>query len=138
MVTPRSASRTRRMQTDNERSRDARSGGRAFTSSSGRRRTATDDSSSDNDDLLCYELAKGPQDKLTRQMKEIAAPNDSDPTPRIEMVSHRPLDCIKPFSGACNKCENSIQWLRIIVYEMTGTHTEVPQSSSRETNNLSG
>ncbi|ETL95588.1 hypothetical protein L917_06640, partial [Phytophthora nicotianae] len=84
MVTPRSASRTRRMQTDNESSRDARSGGRTFTSSSARRQVAADDSSSDDDDLLGYELYKDPQDELTRQMKEIAALNDSDLTPRIE------------------------------------------------------
>ncbi|KAG3042913.1 hypothetical protein PI125_g27343 [Phytophthora idaei] len=39
------------------------------------------------------------------------------------MASHRPLDRIKPFSGSLNKSENSMQWLRTFVYEMTGTHT---------------
>ncbi|ETO61990.1 hypothetical protein F444_20069 [Phytophthora nicotianae P1976] len=124
MITPRSASRTKRMQTDNERSRDAQSGGRAVTSSSGRRQTVADDSSSDDDDLLSYELDEDPQDELTRQMKEIATLNDADPTPRFEMASHRPLDRIKPFSGARNKSENSMQWLRTFVYEMTETYTE--------------
>ncbi|KAG3201575.1 hypothetical protein PC129_g23477 [Phytophthora cactorum] len=57
-------------------------------------------------------------------MREIAALNDSDPTSRIEMASHRPLDRIKPFSGSSNKSENSMQWLRTFAYEMTGTHTE--------------
>ncbi|KAF1787159.1 hypothetical protein GQ600_15438 [Phytophthora cactorum] len=79
----------------------------------------------DDDDLLppTYE-DEDPQAELTRQMREIAALNDSDPTPRIEMASHRPLDRIKPFSGSRNKSENSMQWLRTFVYEMTGTHTE--------------
>ncbi|KAG2763108.1 hypothetical protein PC129_g15469 [Phytophthora cactorum] len=57
-------------------------------------------------------------------MREIAALNDSDPTPRIEMASHRPLDHIEPFSGYRNESKNSMQWLRTFVYEMTGTHTE--------------
>ncbi|KAG3147467.1 hypothetical protein PC128_g23785 [Phytophthora cactorum] len=58
-------------------------------------------------------------------MREIAALDDSDPTPRIEMASHRPLDRINPFSGSRNTSENSMQWLRTFAYEMTGTHTEV-------------
>ncbi|KAF1789341.1 hypothetical protein GQ600_12588 [Phytophthora cactorum] len=59
-----------------------------------------------------------PQAELTRQMREIAALNDSDPTPRIEMASHRPLDRIKPFSGSRNKSETPcsgyepIHWFR--------------------------
>ncbi|KAG3044362.1 hypothetical protein PC121_g21950 [Phytophthora cactorum] len=61
-------------------------------------------------------------------MREIAALNDSDPTPRIEMASHRPLDCIKLFSGSRNKSDNSMEWLRMFVYEMTGTHTEADKS----------
>ncbi|KAG3070536.1 hypothetical protein PI124_g17966 [Phytophthora idaei] len=40
------------------------------------------------------------------------------------MASHRPLDRIKPLSGSRNKSENSMQWLRTFVYEMTGTHRE--------------
>ncbi|ETN23406.1 hypothetical protein PPTG_00016 [Phytophthora nicotianae INRA-310] len=108
MVTPSSANRTRRMQTDNKRSRDARSGGRAFTGGSGRRQAAADDSSSDDDDWLGYELDEHPQDELTRKIKEIVALNDSDPTPRIEMASHRLLDRIKPSSGAHNNSENSM------------------------------
>ncbi|KAG2759343.1 hypothetical protein PC129_g17609 [Phytophthora cactorum] len=56
-------------------------------------------------------------------MSEIAALNDSDPTARIEMASHRPLDRIKPFSGSRNKSGNAMQRLRTFVYEMTGTHT---------------
>ncbi|KAG3057373.1 hypothetical protein PI125_g25411 [Phytophthora idaei] len=48
-------------------------------------------------------------------MREIAALNDSDPTPRIEMALHRPLDRIKPFSGSRTKSENSMQWLRTFV-----------------------
>ncbi|KAG3128065.1 hypothetical protein PI126_g21562 [Phytophthora idaei] len=124
MVTPRSTSRMRRMDTEDEGSRGRRSGARASRNGLGRRQTHTDDSSSDDDDLLplAYE-DEDPQAELTRQMREIAALNDSDPTPRIEMASHRPLDRIKPFSGSLNKSENSMQWLRTFVYEMTGTHT---------------
>ncbi|RAW35905.1 hypothetical protein PC110_g7806 [Phytophthora cactorum] len=40
------------------------------------------------------------------------------------MASHRPLDRIKLFSGSRNKSENSMQWLRTFVYEMTGNYTE--------------
>ncbi|KAG2848165.1 hypothetical protein PC118_g662 [Phytophthora cactorum] len=123
MMTPRSTSRMRRMDAVGEGSRGRRGGARTSKNGSGRRQTNTDASSSDDDDLLppAYE---DPQAELTRQMIEIAALNDSDPTPRIEMASHRPLDRIKPFSGSRNKSENSIQWLRTFVYEMTGTHTE--------------
>ncbi|KAF1774181.1 Retrotransposon gag domain [Phytophthora cactorum] len=96
--------------------------GRGFTRPS---RRGTSFQKCDDDDLLrpTYE-DEDPQAELTRQMREIAALNDSDPTPRIEMASHRPLDRIKPFSGSRNKSENSMQWLRTFVYEMTGTHTE--------------
>ncbi|KAG3034512.1 hypothetical protein PC121_g1213 [Phytophthora cactorum] len=113
------------MDAEDEGSRGRRGGTRAPRNGSGRRRTNTDASSSDDDDLLppAYE-DEDPQAELTRQMREIAALNISDPTPRIETASHRPLDRIKPFSGSRNKSENSMQWLRRFVYEMTGTHTE--------------
>ncbi|KAG3068514.1 hypothetical protein PI125_g23402 [Phytophthora idaei] len=125
MVTPRSTRRMRRMDADAEGSRGRRGGARASRNGTGRRQTHTDASSSDGDDLLppTYE-DEDPQAELTRQMREIAALNDSDPIPRIEMASHRPLGRIKPFSGSRNKSENSMQWLRTFVYEMTGTHTE--------------
>ncbi|KAG3090643.1 hypothetical protein PI125_g17625 [Phytophthora idaei] len=124
MVTPRSTSRMRRMDTEDEGSRGRRGGARASRNGLGCRQADTSASSSDDDDLLrpTYE-DEDPQAELTRQMREIAALNDSDPTPRIEMASHRPLDRIKPFSGSLNKSENSMQWLRTFVYEMTGTHT---------------
>ncbi|KAG6614614.1 uncharacterized protein IUM83_04154 [Phytophthora cinnamomi] len=44
-------------------------------------------------------------------------------TPRLELATHRPLAQIKHFSGARNKSQNSMQWLRAFVYEMKGTHT---------------
>ncbi|KAG3254684.1 hypothetical protein PI124_g807 [Phytophthora idaei] len=65
-----------------------------------------------------------PQAELASQMEEIAALNDADPTSRTKTASHRPLDRIKPFTGSPNKSENSMQWLRAFVYEMTGTHGE--------------
>ncbi|RAW19846.1 hypothetical protein PC110_g23712, partial [Phytophthora cactorum] len=125
MVTSRSTSRMRRMDAEDEGSRSRRGGVRASKNSSRRRQTHTGASSSDDDDLLppAYD-DEDSQAELTRQMREITALNDSDPTPRIEMASHRPLDRIKPFSGSRNKSENSMQWLRTFVYEMTGTHTE--------------
>ncbi|KAG2792762.1 hypothetical protein PC118_g23346 [Phytophthora cactorum] len=106
MVTPRSTSRMRRMDAEDEGSRGCRGGARASRNGLGRRQTNTDASSSDDDDLLppTYEN-EDPQAESTRQMREIAALNDSDPTPRIEMASHRPLDCIKPFSGSRNKTD---------------------------------
>ncbi|RAW26337.1 hypothetical protein PC110_g17257 [Phytophthora cactorum] len=110
MVTPRSTSRTRRMDAEDEGSRSRRGGARASKNGTGRRQTHTDASSSDGDHLLppTYE-DEDPQAELTRQMREIAALNDSDPTPRIEMASHRPLDRIKPFSGSRNKSKNSMR-----------------------------
>ncbi|KAG3127334.1 hypothetical protein PI126_g21899 [Phytophthora idaei] len=109
MVTPRSTSRMRRMDAEDEGSRGRRGGARASRNGSGCRQTNTDASSSDDDDLLppTYE-DEDPQAELTRQMREIAALNDSDLTPRIEMASHRPLDRINPFSGSRNKSENSM------------------------------
>ncbi|KAG2802875.1 hypothetical protein PC110_g8531 [Phytophthora cactorum] len=65
-----------------------------------------------------------PQAELASQMKEMAALNDADPTSRTKTASHRPLDRIKPFTGFRNKSENSMQWLRTFVYEMTGTHEQ--------------
>ncbi|KAG3104909.1 hypothetical protein PI125_g13548 [Phytophthora idaei] len=122
MVMPRSTSRMRCMDAEDEGSRGRRGGARASRNGLGRRQTNTGASSSDDDDLLrpTYE-DEDPQAELTRQMREIAALNHSDPTPRIEMASHRPLDRIKPFSGSRNKSEKSMQWLRTFVYEMTGT-----------------
>ncbi|KAG2774719.1 hypothetical protein PC129_g23853 [Phytophthora cactorum] len=60
-VTPRSASRTRRMDTEDEGSQGHCGGARASRSGSGRRRAPIDASSSDDDDLLplAYE-AKDP------------------------------------------------------------------------------
>ncbi|GMF41714.1 unnamed protein product [Phytophthora lilii] len=42
-------------------------------------------------------------------------------TPRIKIATHRPLGQIKAFSVLRNKTENSMQWLRALVYEMKGT-----------------
>ncbi|KAG3143144.1 hypothetical protein PC128_g24650 [Phytophthora cactorum] len=67
MVTPRSTSRTRRMDGEDEGSRGRRGRTRAPRSGLGRRRTNTDASSSDDDDLLppAYE-DEDPQAELTR------------------------------------------------------------------------
>ncbi|KAG3014345.1 hypothetical protein PC128_g16032 [Phytophthora cactorum] len=124
MVTPRLASRTRRMSTADEGSQGRCGGARASRSGLGPRRAPTSASSSDDDGLLrlTYE-DEDPQAELTRQMRKIAALDDSNTTPRIELASYQPLDRIKPFSGSRNKSENSMQWLRTFVYEMTGVHT---------------
>ncbi|KAG4039692.1 hypothetical protein PC123_g24763 [Phytophthora cactorum] len=124
MVTSRSTSRMRRMDAEDEGSRGRRGGARAPRNGLGCRQTNTGASFSDDGDLRPTYEDEDPQAELTRQTREIAALNDSDPTPRIERASRRPLDHIKPFSGLCNKSENSMQWLRTFVYEMTGTHTE--------------
>ncbi|KAG2899652.1 hypothetical protein PC129_g24100 [Phytophthora cactorum] len=79
MVTPRSTSRMRRMDAEDEGSRARRGGARASRNGLGRRQADTGASSSDDDDLLrpTYE-DEDPQAELTRQMREIAALNDSD------------------------------------------------------------
>ncbi|KAF1781426.1 Retrotransposon gag domain [Phytophthora cactorum] len=119
MVTPRSTSRMRRMDAEDEGSRGRRGGARASRNGLGRRQTNTGASSSDDDDLLppTYE-DEDPQAELTRQMREIAALNDSDPTPRIEMASH------DRWIVSSRSRAHATRWLRTFVYEMTGTHTE--------------
>ncbi|KAI9989037.1 hypothetical protein PInf_022760 [Phytophthora infestans] len=124
MVTPRSESRMQRIYASNEGSFGRRGGARAPKGGAGRRQVDSDGSSSDDDILVRTFDEEDPQLELMRQMNELATLNDVDPTPRIEMASHRPLDRITPFSGSRNKSENCMQWLRGFVYEMTGTHTD--------------
>ncbi|KAF1794590.1 hypothetical protein GQ600_24007 [Phytophthora cactorum] len=124
MVTPRSTSRMRRMDAEDEGSRGRRGGARASKMVWDVVRLIPALHPVMMTTYCVPHTKTNPQAELTRQMREIAALNDSDPTPRIEMASHRPLDRIKPFSGSRNKSENSMQWLRTFVYEMTGTHTE--------------
>ncbi|KAG3065952.1 hypothetical protein PI124_g22197 [Phytophthora idaei] len=112
------------MNTANEGSQGSRGGKRASRGGAERRRTTKEDLSSEDDDLFVVDFEdEDPQAELTRQMEDIAVLNDADPTPRIGIASRRGLDRIKLFSGFRNKSENSMQWPRIFVYEMTGTHT---------------
>ncbi|KAI9990511.1 hypothetical protein PInf_021603 [Phytophthora infestans] len=124
MVTPRSESRMQRIYASNEGSFGRRGGARAPKGGVGRRQVDSDGSSSDDDISVRTFEEEDPQLELMRQMNELATLNDVDPTPRIEMASHRRLDRITPFSGSRNKSENCMQWLRRFVYEMTGTHTD--------------
>ncbi|KAI9992366.1 hypothetical protein PInf_017767 [Phytophthora infestans] len=124
MVTPRSESRMRRMYADDEASFGRRGGERASKSVVGRCQVDREDLSSDDDFLVRTLEVEDPQAELMRRINELATLNDSDPTLRIEMASHRPLDRIKPFSGSRNRSENCMQWLRAFVYKTPGTHTK--------------
>ncbi|EGZ10112.1 hypothetical protein PHYSODRAFT_256424 [Phytophthora sojae] len=126
MVTPRSASRADRIARESESSRRERSTQRSSTLRSSRRFTPRDDSSSDEDDNDNIDYEDGfdsPSDELVRQVREVSEMERLSSTPRLEIATHRPLAQIKNFSGARNRSENAMQWLRAFVYEMKGTHT---------------
>ncbi|EGZ20565.1 hypothetical protein PHYSODRAFT_259658 [Phytophthora sojae] len=126
MVTPRSASRADRIARESEGSRREQSTQRSSTRRSSRRFTPRDDSSSDEDDNDNTDYEDGfdnPSDELARQVREVSEMERLNSTPRLEIATHRSLAQIKNFSGARNRSENSMQWLRAFVYEMKGTHT---------------
>ncbi|EGZ20551.1 Eukaryotic/viral aspartic protease [Phytophthora sojae] len=126
MVTPRSATRTERIARETESTRAERSSNRSGSRRSSRRFTPRNDSSSDDDDDDAPDYDGGfdsPSDELARQVREVSEMERLNSTPRIEVATHRPLAQIKNFSGARNRSENSMQWLRAFVYEMKGTHT---------------
>ncbi|KAI9986301.1 hypothetical protein PInf_025239 [Phytophthora infestans] len=124
MVTPRSESRMQRVYAGNEGLFGRRGGPRAPKGGAGCRQVDSDGSSNDDDILVRTFDEEDPQVELMRQMNELATLSDVDPTPRIEMASHRPLDRSTSFSGSRNKSKNCMQWLRGLVYEMTGTHSD--------------
>ncbi|KAI9983343.1 hypothetical protein PInf_007351 [Phytophthora infestans] len=113
MVTPRSESRMQRIYAGNEGSFGRRGGPRAPKGGARRRQVDSDGWSSDDDSLVRTFDEEDPQVELMRRMNELATLNDVDPTPRIEMASHRPLDRITPFSGSRNKSESCMQWLPV-------------------------
>ncbi|EGZ27308.1 hypothetical protein PHYSODRAFT_257631 [Phytophthora sojae] len=120
------ASRADRIARESEGSRRERSTQRSSTRRSSRRFTPRDDSSSDedNNDNIDYEDGfDSPSDELARQVREVSEMERLSSTPRLEIATHRPLAQIKNFSGARNRSENSMQWLRAFVYKMKGTHT---------------
>ncbi|EGZ07147.1 hypothetical protein PHYSODRAFT_252538, partial [Phytophthora sojae] len=126
MVTPRSASRADRIARESEGSPRERSRQRSSTRRSSRRFTPRDDSSSDEDDNDNIDYEDGfdsPSDELARQVREVSEMERLSSTPRLKIATHQPLAQIKNFSGARNRSENSMQWLRAFVYEKKGTHT---------------
>ncbi|KAI9993990.1 hypothetical protein PInf_016520 [Phytophthora infestans] len=120
MVTPRSESRMQRVYADTEGSFGRRGGPRAPKGGAGRRQVDSDGSSSDDDILVRTFDEEDPQVELMRQINELAPLNDVDPTPRIEMESHRPLDRITPLStrartvcsGSLSLRDGAIHWFR--------------------------
>ncbi|KAG3071270.1 hypothetical protein PI124_g22074 [Phytophthora idaei] len=84
MVTPRSASRTQRLNTANKGSQGSRGDKRVSGCGVGRRRTTKEGSSREDDDLFVVDFEnEDPQAELTHPLWEIATLNDADPTPRI-------------------------------------------------------
>ncbi|KAG6592638.1 Eukaryotic/viral aspartic protease [Phytophthora cinnamomi] len=123
MVTPRSTSRAERI-SRTEGSKPTRSTQRGKTDRRFTPRSASSDEDDDEDDYLDHVDGRdSPSDELARQVREVSEMERLSSTPRLELATHRPLAQIKHFSGARNKSENSMQWLRAFVYEMKGTHT---------------
>ncbi|KAG3239510.1 hypothetical protein PI124_g15568 [Phytophthora idaei] len=124
MVTPRSASRARRLENDCDGSHVGRSAPRSSRETRGRRSSNRhDDDSSDSDYDFWDQVDEDPREALVRQMDALCATTTSDSGPRLELASHIPLDRIKLFSGRRNKSDNSIQWLKTFAFEMEGTRT---------------
>ncbi|KAI9985301.1 hypothetical protein PInf_004627 [Phytophthora infestans] len=83
MVTPRSESRMRRMNADDDGSFGHRGGARASKGGAGRRQADSDGSSSDDDILVRTLEEEDPQVELMRQMNALSTLNDADPTPML-------------------------------------------------------
>ncbi|EGZ16371.1 hypothetical protein PHYSODRAFT_334561, partial [Phytophthora sojae] len=111
MVTPPATTRTDRVARGAEDSKLTRSSLRSTGRSSSRKSRYADDSSDDDDDFTGDGGAQ--MDEYLRQIREVSDAETVNPTPRLE---------IPTFSGARNRSENSMQWLRAFVYEMKGTH----------------
>ncbi|EGZ27023.1 hypothetical protein PHYSODRAFT_320881 [Phytophthora sojae] len=120
MVTPPATTRTDRVARGAEDSKVTRSSLRSTGRRSSRKSRYADDSSDDHDDFTGDGGAQ--MDEYLRQIREVSDAETVNPTPRLEVAMHRPLGQIPTFSGARNRSENSMQWLRAFVYEMKGTH----------------
>ncbi|OWY99670.1 LOW QUALITY PROTEIN: hypothetical protein PHMEG_00029294 [Phytophthora megakarya] len=89
-----------------------------------RRYDLNEGSSDDGKDLLDVDHVEGDlTEEWARQIRELSAKEEKNPTPSIEITTHLSLGNIKAFSGNRNKSEKSMQWLRTFIYEMKRTHT---------------
>ncbi|KAG2769310.1 hypothetical protein PC129_g23458 [Phytophthora cactorum] len=124
MVTPRSASRARRLANDCDGSHAGRSAPRLSRGARGRRSSNRhDEDSSDSNYDFWGQVDENPREELVRQMDALCATTTSDSGPRLELASHIPLDRIKLFSGRRSRSDNSMQWLKTFALEMKGTRT---------------
>ncbi|KAE8964544.1 hypothetical protein PR001_g29020 [Phytophthora rubi] len=57
-----------------------------------------------------------------QEVRDLSAVDNYSTTPRLNIVTHLPLNSIEPFCGIRNQSEKSMQWLRTFVYGMKGTH----------------
>ncbi|KAG3116340.1 hypothetical protein PI124_g5316 [Phytophthora idaei] len=106
MVTPRSASRARRLADDCDGSHADRSALMSSRGTRGRRSSNRhDNDSSDSNYDFWDQVDESPREELVRQMDALCATNTSDSEPRLELASHIPLDRIKL------KNDNSMQWM---------------------------
>ncbi|OWY97133.1 hypothetical protein PHMEG_00032416, partial [Phytophthora megakarya] len=119
MVTPRAESRKARVAQEAEQTESTANIQPGAGRNSSRRQVAADDSSSDEDNPF-YQAddENNATTELARQVRELTAMKEMDPTPRFEITQHRPLGKITPFRGKLDESENSMQWLRGFVYEM--------------------
>ncbi|KAG4059890.1 hypothetical protein PC123_g5182 [Phytophthora cactorum] len=118
MVTPRSASRARRLADDCDGSHAGRSAPMSSRGTRGRRSSNRhDDNSSDSNYDVWDQVDESPREELVRQMDALCATNTSDSDPRLELALHTPLDRIKL------KSDNSMQWLKTFAFKMKGTWT---------------
>ncbi|KAG2763392.1 hypothetical protein PC129_g18062 [Phytophthora cactorum] len=105
-VTPRSASRARRLANDCDGSHVGRSAPRSSRGTRIRRSSNRHDGdSSDSDYAFWDQVDEDPRGGLVRQMDALRATATSDSGPRLELASHIPLDRIKRFSGRRNKSD---------------------------------
>ncbi|GMF34799.1 unnamed protein product [Phytophthora fragariaefolia] len=128
MVDPRPSNRAARLARDTKSSNAQRGDARASSGRSCRRFVPREDSSDDDSGENDYYRKEDAEyddlsDELARQVREVTEVKRLNSTPRLALATHRPLAQIKSFSGLRNRSENSMQWLRIFVYEMIGTRT---------------
>ncbi|OWY99852.1 LOW QUALITY PROTEIN: hypothetical protein PHMEG_00029071 [Phytophthora megakarya] len=112
MVTPRSESRKARVAREAEQAESTANTRPGTGRISSRRQTADDDSSSDEDNLFYQDDDENDATtELAWQIREPAAMEEMDPTPRFEIAQHRPLGKFIPFRGRLDESDNSMHLL---------------------------
>ncbi|GMF59018.1 unnamed protein product [Phytophthora fragariaefolia] len=125
MVTPRSSNRADRLARDIEASNAQRGAAGASSGRSHQHFVPHDDSSDDDngeDDYYRKEDAEydDPSDELARQVREVSEMERLNSTPRLELVTHKPLAQIKAFSGLQKHLRTSHEDVPALTVVMSG------------------